>query len=171
MRITKVNSAKNWGGIPYGKMGTSITHSIQVSHLKSCISITAQTILKSEKVQTVFTFEQKHGTWRKQTDLLLGWEDESVLSSKANPACILSETGCAQICCVFGFHYSSLQTRRQLTPNTAAHPRCTSTVWLPPVISAQEPQPVIYYLAVFCLTWVHTTSRTVALSQAASPYL
>lgn len=101
MRITKVNSAKNWGGIPYGKMGTSITHSIQVSHLKSCISITAQTILKSEKVQTVFTFEQKHGTWRKQTDLLLGWEDESVLSSKANPACILSETGCAQICCVF----------------------------------------------------------------------
>lgn len=118
-----------------------------------------------------FSHSSRNMGREENTDLLLGWEDESVLSSKANPACILSETGCAQICCVFGFHYSSLQTRRQLTPNTAAHPRCTSTVWLPPVISAQEPQPVIYYLAVFCLTWVHTTSRTVALSQAASPYL
>lgn len=35
----------------------------------------------------------------------------------------------------------------------------------------QEPKPVIYYLAVFCLTWVHSASLTVALSQAASPYL
>lgn len=103
--------------------------------------------------------------------LLLGWEDESVLSSKAKPGCILNKTGCAQMCCVFGFHYSSLQTHPQLAANTAPHPRCSSTVWLPPVYSAPEPQPVIYYLAVFCLTWVHTTSHTVAPSRAALPHL
>lgn len=30
-----------------------------------------------------------------QEALLLGWGDESALSSKANPGCILMETGCA----------------------------------------------------------------------------
>lgn len=108
---------------------------------------------------------------RNQRALQLDWEDESVSSSKTIPGCIQSETGCSQISRVFGFHYSSLQTRPQLTANTPPHPQCSSTVWLPPVLSAPEPQPVIYYLAVFCLTWVHTASHTVALSQAASSYL
>lgn len=157
----------------FSKLQNGYKHgSSQVSHLKSCVSIcTAQKIVKSEMVETVSTFEQKHGTRRKQRATPLGWEDESVLSSKANLGCILSATGCAQERCVLGFHYSSLQTPRQLTANTAPHPRCTSTVCLPPVIWAQEPQPVIYYLAVFCLTWVHTTTRVVAPSQAALPCL
>lgn len=98
----------------------------------------------------------------KQKDLPLGWGDESVLSSRANPGCILSEAGCALICCASGFRYSSLQTHRQLAANTAPHPRCSSAVRLPPVLSAPEPQPVIYYLAVFCLTRVHTVGRAVA---------
>lgn len=150
---------------------TSLQPSVSSEELGFYIECTAQKIVQSEKVETVSTFVQKHGTWRKQRATPLGWEDESVLSSKANPGCILSETGCAQEHCVFGFGYSSLQTHRQLPANTVPHPRCTSTVCLPPVIWAQEPQPVIYYLAVFCLTWVHTTTRVVALSQAALPYL
>lgn len=64
--------------------------------------------------------------------------------------------------CASGFRYSSLQTHRQLTANTVPHPRCSSAVRLPPVLSAPEPQPVIYYLAVFCLTRVHTVGRAVA---------
>lgn len=151
--------------------------SIQESHLKSCVSIrnrSTQTILVIWKGADSFFFfrfvfflfflhlSRNTGCEGKQKDLPLGWGDESVLSSRANPGCILSEAGCAPICCASGFRYSSLQTHRQLTANTAPHPRCSSAVRLPPVLSAPEPQPVIYYLAVFCLTRVHTVGRAVA---------
>lgn len=75
------------------------------------------------------------------------------------------QQNCAQICYVFGFHYSSLQTHPQLTANIVPHDAAQKCD------CPQEPKPVIYYLAVFCLTWVHSASLTVALSQAASPYL
>lgn len=50
---------------------------------------------KSEKAQVALALEQKLGMWWKQKALLLGREHESALSSKANPGCILMETGCA----------------------------------------------------------------------------
>ena len=133
----------------------------QVSHLKDCNFYTEYSA-HSKRCRQCSHFSRNTVREENSRALLLGWEDESVLSSKANPGCILTETGCAQICCVLGFHYSSLQTHPQLPANTGPHPRCSSTVWLPLVLSAQEPYPVIYYLAVFCITWVHTASHTVA---------
>lgn len=50
--------------------------------------------LKSEKAQVALALEQKHGMWWKQKALLLCWGHESALSGKANPGCILIETGC-----------------------------------------------------------------------------
>ena len=130
-----MDCAKNGVVFQTAKMGTKhhsrIIPSVTSKGLHFYTEFTAHTIFKSEKVQTVFPFEQTPGREENTRALLLGWEDESVLSSKANPGCILSETECAQICCVLGFHYSSLQTHPQLTANTVPHPRCSSTVWLP----------------------------------------
>lgn len=140
---------KNWlcqerGGIPtLKKRVQSITQeSYQVSNLKDCIAIqnlqhTRFSNLKRSRQCSHLS--RNMGREDNRRALLLGWEDESVLSSKANPGCTLSKTGCAQICCVFGFHYSSLQTHPQLTANTVPHPQCSSAVWVPPVLSAQEP--------------------------------
>lgn len=48
------------------------------------------------------------------------------------------QQNCAQICYVFGFHYSSLQTHPQLTANIVPHPWCSSKVWLPPGAKASD---------------------------------
>lgn len=142
--FTKMDCAKNGEVFQTAKWLQSITQeSFQVSHLKDCISTqnlqhTRFPNLKRCRQCSHLSRNMGHEEENRRA-LLLGWEDESVLSSKANPGCILSETGCAQICCVFGFHYSSLQTHPQLTANTVPHPWCSSTVWLPPVLSAQEP--------------------------------
>lgn len=93
---------------------------------------------KSGKAQVALALEQKHGTWWKQKALLLGWEHESALSSKANPGCILMETGCAcpDMLCVWVPLFITLNTSsglRRLNGITATDARSYSqwfTIWL-----------------------------------------
>lgn len=117
--------------------------SIHVSHLKSNISSQKSTgkkakRWKSGKAQVALALEQKHGMWWKQKALLLGWEHESALSSKANPGCILMETGCAcpDMLCVWVPLFITLNTSsglRRLNGITATDARSYSqwfTIWL-----------------------------------------
>lgn len=116
--------------------------------------------VKSQKAQVATALEQKHGMWWEQEALLLGWEDESALSSEPNPGCILMETGCA--CPDMLYVWVTLF----ITSNTS------SGLWLAQQYNCHrclQLQPMIYYLAVVCPTWVHTTAHTVALSQTALP--
>lgn len=140
--ITKMDCAKNREVFQTEKAVQSITQEpFQVSHLNDCIAIQNlqhTQFSKLKRCRLCLHPSRNMGHEENRRASLLGWEDESVLSSKANPGCILSETGCAKICCVFGFHYSSLQTHSQLTANTVSHPQCSSAVRLPPVLSAQE---------------------------------
>lgn len=71
----------------------------------------------------------------------------------------------------FTFNNSSSQTPPQPAASSELHLWCSSTVWLPPLLLAPQPLPVIYNQAVFCLSRVHPTSHSVALAEAASPYL
>lgn len=113
---------------------------------------------KSGKVQAALALEQRRGMWWKQKALLLGWEHESALSSKANPGCILMETGCAcpDMLCVWVPLFITLNTSSGL--RQAQRHNCHRCSQL---------QPMIYYLAVFCPTWVHITAHNVALLQRA----
>lgn len=54
------------------------------------------------------------------------------------PILYTKQQNCAQICYVFGFHYSSLQTHPQLTANIVPDPWCSSKVWLPPGAKASD---------------------------------
>ncbi|CAB1412764.1 unnamed protein product [Pleuronectes platessa] len=94
------------------------------------------TILKSEKVQAAA--EQEHGGTRKEktppSGLLLLWAPRKMngfYPAKQTLAVYRARRGCAQICCVFVFHYSSLQTHtlsslpnRRLIPDAAHQCDC-----------------------------------------------
>lgn len=162
---------QEWGGIPNCKMGTKhhlrIFPSVTSKGLHFYAELTAHKIFKSEKVQTVFAFEQKHDV-KKTASRLRRWicfilQSKTWLYTKRDRMC-------PDMLCVWVPLFITSNTSSAHCQYSASS-RCSSTVWLPPVLSAQEPQPVIYYLAVFCLTWVHTAGHTVALSQAVVPFV
>lgn len=128
---------------------------------------TVRNVFKPEKVQAVTTgAETLHVLKKKKKAEVVFFRAEKMnLFYPLLSWLYTKQQNCAQICYVFGFHYSSLQTHPQLTANIVPHDAAQKCD------CPQEPKPVIYYLAVFCLTWVHSASLTVALSQAASPYL
>ena len=148
-----------------------------VSHLKECIST------PSFQPDTRFSnlkrcrqrLSRNTGTQRttRGGSLLLGAPRRWIgfIQQSKRWLCTERDGMCPDMCCVFVFHDSSLQTHPELPAKPPPRPRCSSPVRPPLVRSAQEPQPVIYYLPVFCLTRVRTAGHTVALSQAASPYL
>lgn len=70
MVVYKNGLCQEWGGIPNCKMVTKhhsrIFPSVTSKGLHFYTEFTAHKISKSEKVQTVLPFEQKHGTWRRK---------------------------------------------------------------------------------------------------------
>lgn len=85
---------------------------------------TVRNVFKPEKVQAVTTGAETLHVFKKKkkAEVVFFRAEKMNLFYPLLSWLYTKQQNCAQICYVFGFHYSSLQTHPQLTANIVPHP-------------------------------------------------